>query len=72
MNILEAFGRRIRYLRLRANLTQERLGEAVHLSAVSISNIERGMYAPAFRRLEDFAVALQVDLHELFLFDSRV
>lgn len=68
MRMQRLFGQRLRYLRRRAGLTQEQLAEAVCLSPVSISNIERGIYAPAFRRLYDLAKALRVDVHELFVF----
>ncbi|HEX7048475.1 MAG TPA: helix-turn-helix transcriptional regulator [Gammaproteobacteria bacterium] len=70
MKIHVLFGRRIRFLRLRAGLTQEKLAEAARLSPVSISNIERGLYAPAFYRLANLADALDVELHELFLFNE--
>jgi len=69
LDIHRRFGNKVRQLRLRAGMTQEQLGEAVELSPVSVSNIERGVHAPAFRKLEAFARALQVELHELFRFD---
>ncbi|HEX7029621.1 MAG TPA: helix-turn-helix transcriptional regulator [Gammaproteobacteria bacterium] len=68
MEIHVLFGRHIRFLRQRAGLTQEKLAEAVRLSPVSISNIERGLYAPAFHRLPELARALGVTIHELFTF----
>ncbi len=71
MQIHVLFGKRIRFLRRRAGLTQERLAEAARLSPVSISNIERGLHAPSFRRLRDIADALHVDVHELFIFDEE-
>ncbi|HEX6930189.1 MAG TPA: helix-turn-helix transcriptional regulator [Gammaproteobacteria bacterium] len=70
MEIHVLFGRRIRFLRLRAGLTQEKLAEAARLSPVSISNIERGLYAPAFHRLPRLACALNVSIHELFMFSE--
>lgn len=70
MHLQILFGRRVRQMRLKAGLTQEQLGQAVRLSAVSISNIERGVYPPAFRRLEDLAQALGVEVYELFFFGT--
>lgn len=70
MQLQTSFGRRIRELRRKAGLTQEALAEATRLSPVSISNIERGVHAPAFRRLSDLARALSVEVHELFLFST--
>lgn len=69
MDIHRRFGNKVRRLRLLAGMTQEQLGEAVELSPVSISNIERGIHAPAFRKLEAFARALRVELDELFRFE---
>lgn len=69
MQIYVQFGRRVRRLRHRLGLSQETLAEAAKLSPVSISNIERGLHAPSFRRLQDLAVALKVELHELFMFN---
>ncbi|HEX6928951.1 MAG TPA: helix-turn-helix transcriptional regulator [Gammaproteobacteria bacterium] len=71
MDIQRLFGKRLRQLRARAGLTQEKLAETVRLSPVSISNIERGVYAPGFRRLTDLASALNVDIYELFIFDRE-
>lgn len=71
MQIYVQFGRRVRRLRHKAGLTQETLAEAARLSPVSISNIERGLHAPSFRRLGDLAVALKVELHELFMFTGE-
>lgn len=70
MDLNGRFGRRVRHLRLASGLTQQTLAEAINLSPVSISNIERGVHAPGFRRLEDLAAALRVELHELFVFDG--
>lgn len=70
MQIHFLFGRRIRHLRHKAGMTQERLAELARLSPVSVSNIERGIHAPSFRRLPNLANALQVALHELFIFDE--
>lgn len=71
MELHKLFGVRVRELRRRAGLSQRELAEAVRLSATSISNMERGIYAPAFARLDDLAAALGVELHELFDFGGR-
>lgn len=72
MDLHKRFGERIRQLRCRAGLSQKELGEAARLSAVAISNIERGIYPPAFGRLPLLARALGVEAHDLFEFgESR-
>lgn len=71
MELHKLFGGRVRELRLRAGLSQRELAEAAHLSAASISNMERGVYPPAFARLDDLARALGVELHELFDFGGE-
>ena len=72
MEIRALFGRRLRALRMRNELTQGGLGQAAQLSAVAISNIERGACSPAFWRLTLLASALHVDVHELFVFDRKM
>lgn len=70
MQITILFGKRVRWLRRKAGMTQEMLAEAAQLSPVSVSNIERGLHAPSFRRLPGLAEALKVEIHELFVFDG--
>lgn len=72
MEIRALFGKRLRALRMRNKMTQEGLGRAALLSAVAISNIERGACSPAFWRLTLLARALHVDIHELFVFDGKM
>ncbi len=62
------FGRRLRVLRKRADLTQEELAEATGLTIESISNIERGIFGPKFDNLEKIAKVIDVEVKELFDF----
>lgn len=62
------FGRRLRVLRKRADLTQEELAEATGLTIESISNIERGIFGPKFDNLEKIAKVIGVEVKELFDF----
>ena len=71
MDTLEArFGKRLRHLRRRADLSQEQLAERIGKSVDLVSMIERGRVAPSFRTLDDLAVALDVRVYELFMFES--
>lgn len=55
----------LRARRLYLGFSQERLGEAVGVSSVSISNWERGTLTPAPRYRAPLAEALQVDLGQI-------
>jgi len=71
MEIHDLFGKRLRELRIRTGLTQEGLKKAAMLSPATISNIERGAYAPTFRRLHKLAQAPHIGMHELFIFSRE-
>lgn len=64
------FGKRLRWLRRRQDLTQEQLAESVGISVESISNMERGIYAPSFETLEKLSTALSLSVSDLFDFES--
>lgn len=63
------FGKRVQTLRFSAKMTQENLADEVGVTIESISNIERGVYAPSFDTLEKLAKALKVPVKNLFIFD---
>jgi transcriptional regulator with XRE-family HTH domain len=65
------FGKRLRQIRREKKLTQEQLAEAVGISVVALSNIERGVNGPEFETLEKLIETLQVPAHELFLFPQE-
>jgi len=70
-NLKHKFGKRLTSLRIRKSLTQEQLAEATGISVDFISLVERGLRAPSFRTLERLAAVLDVDVKELFNFDSK-
>ncbi len=70
MNLLNAFGERIRALRKRNGLTQDELAERADLSVNAVGQIERGKFAPSLITLEGLSKALGVSLCELFDFDK--
>jgi transcriptional regulator with XRE-family HTH domain len=65
----EQFGNRLRFLRAERGMTQEQLADKTGLTIESISNIERGIFAPKFHNLEKIAFALKVPVKELFNFE---
>lgn len=68
MSIKREFGLRLRHLRLERNLTQAQLGDRAAMNDKTISNIERGKHGTSFKCLARLAIALDVQLLELFRF----
>lgn len=68
MELKKQFGRRLRYLRLMARLTQAQLAEAADLSTTQLGYIEQGRSATSFQAIEKFAVALKCHPRDLFDF----
>ena len=65
-------GRRIRYLRNRRGITQEQLGDKADVNYKYLGAIERGEKNPATDNLAKIAGALDVKLHELFVFEHEI
>jgi transcriptional regulator with XRE-family HTH domain len=65
------FGKRLRKLRLSAELTQEQLASQARISVDFLSLIERGINSPSFGTLEKIANALGVLVKELFSFEDQ-
>ena len=72
MNVMiENLGRNIKALRIRNNLSQQDLAEALEISIGSISKIERGVTYPSFTNLERIARILHTNAAELFSDDEQ-
>ena len=69
MKLKKDFSSRIKYLRKRTGITQEKLAEIVGIDAKHVSHIETGRSFPKAELIEKFAMALNIDYKELFLFD---
>jgi transcriptional regulator with XRE-family HTH domain len=69
LNIKELLGKRIKELRKKQNLTQEKLAELANIEIPSLSNIENGKNYPNYETLEKISNALNVRAFELFLFE---
>jgi transcriptional regulator with XRE-family HTH domain len=61
-----ALGKRIRTLRLRTGLSQERMAAKAGLDRTYYAGIERGERNPAVKNLAKIAAALEVPLAALF------
>ena len=71
-NLKIQFGRRLRVLRKRADLTQEDLAENTGLTIESISNIERGIFRAKFDNIGKITKIINIEVKKLFHFNSRV
>jgi transcriptional regulator with XRE-family HTH domain len=64
-------GRRIRYLRKIKGMTQQKLGDEADMDYKYLGAIERGEKNPSIDNLAKIAAALNVDLHEIFIFEHE-
>lgn len=70
-NLRILFGKNLRKIRRRKDLTQEKLAEALGVSVEFISNMERGVNAPSFETIEKIAQAFDLSVSQLFDFDEE-
>lgn len=66
LTIEQKFGRRIKELRLKQNISQEELGFRCHLSKNYVSDVERGTRNVSLKVIEKFAYGLRVKTSDLF------
>ncbi len=64
----EKFGKRIRELRKKQGLTQEKLAELAGIDYSYLNLIESGKKNPSLKRITKLARVLKVSLPELFTF----
>ncbi len=69
-DIKKKLGDRIKFLRKQKNFTQEFFAEKINIEPQSLSNIERGKFAPSIETLQKIATALCVQPYELYLFNT--
>ena len=63
---------RLKELRLKSGLTQQQLGDLIHVTKVSICGYEKGDRVPSLDTLLDLANALKVDLNTLVGYDKYI
>lgn len=66
MNIKKELGQKIKSLRKKRGLTQERLSEIINISARNLVNIKSGVNFPKAETLEKILKSLNVTTEELF------
>jgi transcriptional regulator with XRE-family HTH domain len=69
-HVRKQFGLRLSYLRKKANLLQEDLGDVLGVAKDTISRIERGKSGTSFDNIEILAKVLDVPVWQLFKFDD--
>ena len=67
-NVKELLGKRIKELRKAKKLTQEELAEKIGIGTPNISYFETGKFSPAIDTLQKIAMALGVEIYELYMF----
>lgn len=66
----QQLGKKVKYLRRLANLTQAQFAEKTNLSVNYVSEIETGTASPTIKTLLKLAQELNVEVKELFTFDD--
>ena len=70
MNSLKTkFGKRLKELRKSRGMTQEQMAEFINIEPPNLSKIECGMHFPQPEKLEKIALALNIEVQELFDFE---
>ena len=68
--IREIFSQNLRYYRIKANLSQEKLGEEAKISDKYVSDIERNLYDPSLQTIDSLAKALNIETYLLLKYDE--
>ena len=64
--IYEKLGTAIKKIRSKQGLTQEELAEKAKIDLTSVSEIESGMRNPSLKTIHKIALALKVQIKDLF------
>jgi len=67
-NVRKKFGKRLRFLRKEAQLSQEELGFKADIHRTYIGSVERGEQNVSLDNIHRLAKALKVEMQELFIF----
>lgn len=61
------FGKRIKYLRNKQNISQEELAFRCNINKNYLSDMERGTRNPTLKIIQKIALGLNIELSELFM-----
>ncbi len=67
----ELLGQRIKEIRKKKGLSQEKLAELAQIEPTSLSNIENGYNYPSFKTLDKLLEILKIDYLEVFNFEHH-
>lgn len=67
----EMLGKRVRQLRKKNGLSQERFAELIGIDPNSVSRIECGVHYPSLDTIEKIALVLKLEMRDLFLFCNK-
>ncbi len=70
MDIKKNFGKRIKELRTKSGLTQEKISESIGIQPENYSRIENGISFPKPENLVKLAKVLNIELAEMFQFSN--
>ncbi len=70
MNLVKKFGKKIKLLRFKKDISQEQLSELSGISRSVMGKIERGEIATTIVSAQKIAIALNVDIRTLFDFSD--
>ena len=71
MDRKQLLGKRLRELRKRKGINQEKLAEYINVEPATISNIENGKNYPSMINLENIIKVLNVSFIEVFDFEHK-
>lgn len=72
MSLKKQLGQRIQILRKNRKFTQEKFAELIGIDSINVSKIENGNNYPTAETLTSIAMALNVDIYELFIFRDGI
>lgn len=64
---LKSLGKRLKVLRLKQNLSQEKFAELSGLDRTYISGLERGLRNPSYLIIKRISDVLKIDVKEIFI-----
>lgn len=68
---VKKFGKKVKYLRLKADLSQEVLSEKMGISREHLSLVERGQRCLSLKKVFLLAHILNIETYELFKFNKN-
>ncbi len=70
MELKTILGKNVKYYRYQKHLTQEQLAEDMDVSSKYIGRLEQGQHTPSLEKIENIAIALDIEAYKLFIPDT--